>query len=122
MHHAAKAYGAIAQQTANPREREADLLLDAAARLQMIKDGWEAKYSELDAALLSNRKLWTIFMTSATNPENPLPVNVRQNVANLGLFVLKQTVATLADPKPESLGALITINRELAAGLLGRAA
>jgi flagellar protein FlaF len=61
-------------------------------------------------------------MTSATNPENPLPVNVRQNVANLGLFVLKQTVATLADPKPESLGALITINRELAAGLLGRAA
>jgi flagellar protein FlaF len=97
-------------------------LLDAAARLQMIKDGWEAKYSELDAALLNNRKLWTIFMTSATNPENPLPVNVRQNVANLGLFVLKQTVATLADPKPESLGALITINRELAAGLLGRAA
>lgn len=122
MHHAAKAYGAIAQQTANPREREADLLLDAAARLQMIKDGWETKYSELDAALLNNRKLWTIFMTSATNPENPLPVNVRQNVANLGLFVLKQTVATLADPKPESLGALITINRELAAGLLGRAA
>ena len=122
MHHAAKAYGAIAQQTANPREREADLLLDAAARLQMIKDGWEAKYSELDAALLNNRKLWTIFMTSATNPENPLPVNVRQNVANLGLFVLKQTVATLADPKPESLGALITINRELAAGLRARAA
>lgn len=122
MHHAAKAYGAIAQQTANPREREADLLLDAAARLQMIKDGWEAKYSELDAALLNNRKLWTIFMTSATNPDNPLPVNVRQNVANLGLFVLKQTVAMLADPKPESLGALIAINRELAAGLLGRAA
>jgi len=122
MHHAAKAYGAVAQQTANPREREADLLLDAAARLQMIKDGWEAKYSELDAALLNNRKLWTIFMTSATSPENPLPVNVRQNVVNLGLFVLKQTVATLANPKPENLGALIKINRELAAGLLGRAA
>lgn len=122
MHHAAKAYGAIAQQTANPREREADLLLDAAARLQMIKDGWEAKVSELDAALLNNRKLWTIFMTSATNPENPLPMNVRQNVVNLGLFVLKHTVATLANPKPENLGSLININRELAAGLLGRAA
>lgn len=122
MHHAAKAYGAIAQQTANPREREADLLLDAAARLQMVQDGWAAKNSELDAALLNNRKLWTIFMTSATNPENPLPVSVRQNVVNLGLFVLKQTVATLADPKPENLRALININRELAAGLLGRAA
>jgi flagellar biosynthesis activator protein FlaF len=122
MHHAAKAYGAVAQQTANPREREADLLLDAAARLQMIQEGWEAKHSELDAALLNNRKLWTIFMSSATDPENPLPVSVRQNVANLGLFVLKQTVATLANPRPENLGSLITINRELAAGLLGRAA
>lgn len=121
MHHAAKAYGAIAQKTANPREVEADLLLDAAARLQAIRDGWDAKQPELEAALLNNRRLWSIFMTSVTSPQNPLPVNVRQNVANLGLFVCKQTLATLANPQPESLGALIKINRELAAGLLGRA-
>ena len=122
MHHAAKAYGAIAQQTANPREREADLLLDAAARLQMIQDGWEARQSELNAALLNNRKLWTIFMSSATSADNPLPIAVRQNVVNLGLFVMKQTVATLCNPQPEGLRALININRELAAGLLNRAA
>ena len=122
MHHAAKAYGAVAQQTSNPREREADLLLDAAARLQMIQDGWDARQSELNAALLNNRKLWTIFMSSATSPDNPLPIGVRQNVVNLGLFVLKQTVATLANPRPESLRSLININRELAAGLLNRAA
>lgn len=122
MHQAAKAYGAVAQQIANPREREADLLLAAAARLQLIRESWDEKRPELDAALLNNRMLWTIFMTSATNPENPLPSDVRQNVANLGLFVLKQTVAILANPKPETLGSLITINRELAAGLLARAA
>lgn len=121
MHQAAKAYGAVAQQIANPREREADLLLAAAARLQLIRESWDEKRPELDAALLNNRMLWTIFMTSATNPENPLPSDVRQNVANLGLFVLKQTVAILANPKPETLGSLITINRELAAGLLARA-
>jgi len=50
-----------------------------------------------------------------------LPAGVRQNVANLGLFVFKQTLAIQADPKPETLGSLININRELAAGLLGRA-
>lgn len=122
MHHAAKAYGAIAQQTTSPREREADLLLDAAARLQSIQDGWDAKQAELGAALLNNRKLWTIFMSSASSPDNPLPAGVRQNVINLGLFVLKQTIATLANPKPENLGSLISINRELAAGLLNRAA
>jgi flagellar protein FlaF len=90
--------------------------------LQAIRDGWDARRIELDAALLNNRKLWTIFMTSATNPENPLPAGVRQNVVNLGLFVLKQTIAVLANPKPENLGSLIKINRELAAGLLNRAA
>jgi flagellar biosynthesis activator protein FlaF len=121
MQHGAQAYGAVAKQTANPREREADLLLDAAAKLQMICDGWDSKQVDLDAALLYNRKLWSIFVTSVTNPENPLPVEMRQNVANIGLFVFKQTLAILADRKPENLGSLININRELAAGLLGRA-
>ena len=60
-------------------------------------------------------------MTSATEPRQSAAGGVRQNVANLGLFVLKQTVATLANPRPENLGSLININRELAAGLLGRA-
>jgi len=121
MHHAAKAYSAVAQKTGNPRELEADLLLDAAARLQAVRDGWDAGQPELQAALLNNRKLWSIFVSSVTSPDNPLPATVRQNVANLGLFVLKQTLNTMANPKPESLGALIRINRELAAGLLGRA-
>jgi flagellar protein FlaF len=121
MQHAAQTYGAIAKQTANPRELEADLLLNAAAKLQTIRDGWETNYVNLNAALLYNRKLWSIFVTSATSPENPLPVAVRQNVANIGLFVFKQTLAILADPKPETLGSLININRELAAGLLTRA-
>ncbi len=121
MQHPTKAYGAVANQTANPRELEADLLLSAAARLQAIRDGWEGKRPELDAALLYNRKLWSIFVTSATSKDNPLPAGLRQNVANLGIFVFKQTMAILADPKPENLGSLININRELAAGLLGRA-
>ncbi|MGH6683110.1 MAG: flagellar biosynthesis regulator FlaF [Pseudolabrys sp.] len=121
MRHATRAYGKVANKTASPRELEADLLLSAAARLQAICDGWSDRSPELDAALLYNRKLWSIFVTSATSTENPLPVGLRQNVANLGIFVFKQTMAVLADPKPENLGALININRELAAGLLTRA-
>ncbi|HEY6027568.1 MAG TPA: flagellar biosynthesis regulator FlaF, partial [Pseudolabrys sp.] len=50
MHHAARTYGAVAKQTANPRELEADLLLDAAARLQAIRDGWDRRQAELDGA------------------------------------------------------------------------
>ena len=121
MQHAAQTYGKVAKKTANPRDLEADLLLSAAARLQAIRDGWESKQVDLNSALLYNRKLWSIFVTSATSTENPLPVAVRQNVANIGLFVFKQTLAVMANPKPENLGSLISINREIAAGLLGRA-
>ena len=122
MQQAAKTYGKIAKQTVDPRELEADLLLKAAARLQAIRDSWDSKRIELDDALLYNRKLWSIFVTSVTNPANPLPANIRENVANLGLFVFNQTLTTLIDPRPELLGSLISVNRELAAGLRARPA
>jgi flagellar protein FlaF len=51
-----------------------------------------------------------------------MPRDVRQNVANIGLFVMNHTVTVMKDPNPDSLDSLISINRELAAGLLGRAA
>ena len=118
---AAQAYGAVAKQIVNPRELEADLLLKAAARLQAIYDGWERENSGLSDALLYNRKLWSIFLTSVTSSEHQLPGEIRQNIANLGLFVMNQTVTMLSTPKRERLHSLISINRELAAGLLGRA-
>ena len=120
--HGTQAYRAVAKEIASPRELEANLLLKAAARLQAVIDGWDRNRSDLDGALLYNRKLWTILLTSVTSPDHPLPVAIRQNVANLGLFVMNQTVSMLRDPQREQLGALININRELAAGLLGRAA
>ena len=121
MQHVAQTYGKNAKKTENPRELEADLLLKAAARLQAIHDAWDSKRAELDEALIYNRKLWTIFMTSATNPDNPLPAGIRQNVANLGVFVFNQSLTMMSNPRPEQLGSLINVNRELAAGLLSRA-
>jgi flagellar protein FlaF len=83
-----------------------------------VQDGWEKTRPELDEALLYNRKLWTIFLTSVTDAENPLPAEVRQNVANLGLFVMNQTLSVMSDPQPDRLNSLISVNREVAAGLL----
>jgi flagellar protein FlaF len=120
MHSAAQAYGNVARQTASGRDLEADLLLRAASRLQAIHDAWDNKKSELTEALLYNRKLWSIFMNDVTGPDHPLPVEVRQNVANLGMFVMHQTLSVTADPKPENLSSLININRQLAAGLRGQ--
>jgi flagellar protein FlaF len=121
MRSAAQAYGNVAKQTSSPRELEANLLLQAASRLQAVHDTWGKNKAQLDEALLYNRKLWTVFLTTATDNANPLPPEIRQNVANIGIFVMNQTLATISDPRPEQLASLIKINRELAAGLLGRA-
>ena len=121
MHSAAQAYGSIARKIASPRELEADLLLKAASRLQSVHDGWNATETQLSDALLYNRKLWSIFLTSVTEPDCPLPPEVRQNIANLGLFIMNQTMQVMNQPGPERLRSLININRsEIAAGLLGR--
>lgn len=114
---AAAAYQQTAKKTASPRELEASLLSKSAAQLQRIKDDWENKQSELEGALTYNRKLWTVFLTSVTKDENPLPIAIKQNVANLGIFVMNQTITVLARPAPEKLAVLININQELAAGL-----
>ena len=122
MHSAAQAYGKVAKETAGPRDLEASLLLRAAARLQAVREGWErGSAADLDEALVFNRKLWSVFMTSVTRDDHPLPRDVRQNIANLGIFVMNHTVALTADRKPERLGSLISINREIAAGLMARA-
>ncbi len=121
MQHAAQAYKNVANETASVRELEANLLLKSAARIQSIHDGWEGRKAELADALLFNRKLWTIFLDSILRDDNPLPIEVRQNVCSLSMFVINRTIKLTGDPKPEGLGSLININRELAAGLLGRA-
>ena len=121
MQSATQAYRTIAKQVAGPRELEASLLLKAASRLQAVQDGWDNTRPQLDDALLYNRKLWAVFLSEMTDASNPMPKDVRQNVANLGLFVMNHTVAVLNDPRPERLDSLIKINRDLAAGLLGRA-
>ena len=121
MRQATDAYRTVAKEIASPRDLEADLLLKAAARMQAVSDSWTRDQSDFGEALTYNRKLWTIFLDSITSPDNLLPAEIRQNISNLGVFIMNQTVSAMSNPRPEALRSLININRELAAGLLGRA-
>ena len=114
---AAHAYQKVGKQTVSPRVLEANLLSRAAAQLQVVRDNWDTRRHELREALLFNRKLWNIFLTSVTGEQSQLPDKLRENIANLGLFVMKQTVSMTDNPVPQKLDTLININRELAAGL-----
>jgi flagellar biosynthesis activator protein FlaF len=120
MSNAAQAYARTSQTTANPRELEAQALLKAAKQLQDVQTNWTGPDKNMHQALLFNRRLWSIFMSAAETNDNPQPIAVRQNIANIGVFVMKQTVDMQTRPDPAKLKALIEINRNIAAGLSGR--
>lgn len=117
QNYGAALYAQTAKNSATPREFESQLLANMAARLQYISDNWTTEFASLDDALTRNRKIWTIFLTSVTQPEHPLPQTIRQNIANIGIFVLGQTLEMVHSPTREGVESLIGINRQIAAGL-----
>ena len=107
----------------DPREFEASILTRAAGQLQRIRDNWtDESNSALYEALVYNRRIWTVFAASAAENEHPLPREIKQNIANLAIFIFKRTseIESATEPQPQLLDTLITINREIAAGLYGR--
>jgi flagellar biosynthesis activator protein FlaF len=121
MQYASKAYAKTAKETASPRQLEANLLLKAAAQLQAVHESWNEKPVGLDEALLYNRRLWTVFIDAVVSDDNQLPIPVRQNIANLGMFVMGETFSLMTRPKPDHLVSLININRGIAEGLRDKA-
>lgn len=107
----------------DPREFEASILTRAAGQLQRIRDNWtDESNSALYEALVYNRRIWTVFAASAAENEHPLPREIKQNIANLAVFIFKRTseIESATEPQPQLLDTLIMINREIAAGLYGR--
>lgn len=100
-------------------ELESRALIRTASALNLIKENWDSRIGELDAALEKNRKLWTIIVSAMQDEECPQPKEVRANIINLGVFIFKRTMDIMIDPKPESLGVLIDINMNIAKGLTG---
>ena len=92
----------------------------AARQLQDVQANWAGPDKNMHQALLFNRRLWSIFMSAAETDDNPQPLEIRQNIANIGVFVMKQTLEMQINPDPAKLKSLIDINCNLAAGLSGR--
>ncbi len=121
---AASTYGTHAQKNSgDPRETEARVLLKAANMMQDLQKSWNPDDSErLDDVLKYNRQIWMLFFdTALENKEGDRPNDLRSNILNLANFVFKRSIDILSEPKSEKLDALITINRDIAAGLMSNA-
>ena len=117
----AQAYARTSHTTSSPREIEAQALMKAARQLEEVRENWTGPDQRMQTALLFNRQLWSIFMSAAQSDENPQSLEIRQQIANIGIFVMNQTIDIQANPEPAKLKSLIDINCNIAAGLSGRA-
>lgn len=98
-------------------ELESRALIKAAASLNLIKEHWEQNCGELSDVLEKNRRLWTVIASAMSDESSPQPLEMRRNLLNLSMFIFKRTIEVLANPTPESLGILISINMNIARGL-----
>ena len=105
-------------------EVEARALNLLADRLQNVVDDWNGPCRKtLDSTLRENRLLWGAFydqIMSERSGESTavMPPHLSSNVIKLANFVFKRTIQAEGEPAADKLPILITINREIAAGLL----
>lgn len=121
---AAGAYDTNAQaHTTDQRELEARVLLKSNRMLQALIDGWDQRPPELlEETLKYNRQIWMLFYdTAIENKEEKHPTDLRSNIVNLANFIFKRELEILSSPQKEKLDILISINREISAGLMSGA-
>lgn len=118
---AADAYGATAAET-DQRALEGKILLKSARQLEdlgkRLGGAEKVPLEDIGDAIEYNRKLWMVFVNDAMNEAHPLPQEIKNNIASLGVFVFKRSTDILAEPTPEKIQILIDINRNIAAGLM----
>lgn len=117
MRQGARQAGYVSQPAAaDPRSTEAWALSEASRRLVVAAKTEDGGKSLRDALVL-NQRLWTIFQTAMTEPDCPLPREIRDNVLALSIMMDKQILLRLGDLDGSKLQPLLDINRCVAEGL-----
>jgi flagellar protein FlaF len=105
----------------DPRSTEAWALGEASRRLALaarMNDQGEA----LREALRLNQRLWSIFQAALSEPDCPLPKDVRDNVLALSIMVDRHSMDRLIDLDGSKIGPILDINRAIAEGLAAKPA
>jgi flagellar biosynthesis activator protein FlaF len=103
----------------SPRETEARVLSQGAAKLKKCLDNWdeEGMNRTLYEALRYNQKVWTIFQADLANGNSQQPQEVRENLLSLSIFILRAIQSAMQSPVPEKINPIIDINMSIAQGL-----
>ncbi len=115
----ADVYTKMQKEALSGRELEASVLARAGVMLKQVTDNWDApdRDSKLLEAIKFNQKVWSFFQAELSDPENPLPKKLREDILNLSIFIDKRLFEVLAFPDPEKLSIVTDINFNIATGL-----
>ncbi|MGH1403532.1 MAG: flagellar biosynthesis regulator FlaF [Alphaproteobacteria bacterium] len=104
----------------NQRELEGKILLKSNKRIQEIMDNWDDTPKDtLEETLKYNRKIWMLFYdTARENKESMHSNELRNNISTLADFIFKREIEILSNPQKEKLAVLISINKQIAVGLM----
>lgn len=105
----------------DPRSTEAWALGEASRRLALAAK-MNDKGESLREALRLNQRLWSIFQAALTEPDCPLPKDLRENVLALSIMVDRHSVDRLIDLDGSKIGPILDINRAIAEGLAVKSA
>lgn len=113
------AYTNMQKESLSGRELEASVLSRAGIMLKQVQDNWSApdRDKKLLDAVKFNQKVWSFFQAELSDPENPLPKKLREDILNLSIFIDKTLFEVLAFPEPNKLSIVIDIDFNIAAGL-----
>jgi len=103
----------------DPRSTEAWALGEASRRLALAAR-MDDKGESLREALRLNQRLWSIFQAALTEPDCPLPLEIRDNVLALSVMIDRHVMARLGDLDGGKIGPILDINRAIAEGLTGK--
>ena len=119
LQNAVRSYQSVDKETMSGRETEARVLTQAALKLLDCQKHWNSpdRNSRLDAALKYNQRIWSIIQAEITDPCNPLPTEIKQNIFHLSRFIDQRIFDTMAFPDAQKLNIIIKINQNIAAGL-----
>lgn len=120
---ALNSYTNMQKEALSGRELEASVLTRAGLMLKQVQENWSAqdRDEKLLEAIKFNQKVWSFFQAELSDPENPLPTALKQDILNLSLFVDKRLFEVMANPDKEKLTIVVDIDFNIAAGLRTKA-
>ena len=118
-HKPSDVYTNMQKEALSGRELEASVLARAGVMLKKVQDNWDAqdRASKLLEAIKFNQKVWSFFQAELSDPENPLPKKLKEDILNLSIFIDKRLFEVMAFPDKEKLSIVIDIDFSIATGL-----